>query len=297
MSTNPALSPSNVPLKLLFVLNPSSGRKRGTNWESEISKYFEELQHDITIIKLEKGVDIKTSIDSIKPDRVIAVGGDGTVNALAEIVGGTNLPMGILPAGSANGMAKELNIPNKPQAAIDIVVNAEPKSIDAILINDKDLCLHLSDLGLNARLIKYFDDGELRGMLGYAKGIIRTWQKNNRLGVAVQTKNEEVTRTAVMVALANARKYGTGTILNHIGELDDGFFEVIIVRKLGAREMFKALIRNKRQFHPKHVEVLQAKSVLIGTSHKVHFQIDGEYKGKVSSVAAKILPGHLQMLF
>ena len=287
--------PTN-PLKLLFVLNPSSGRKRGTNWQSEISKYFEELQHDVTVIKLEKGIDIKSCIDSMNPDRVIAVGGDGTVNALAKVVGGTKLPMGILPAGSANGMAKELNIPNKPQAAIDIVVNADPKPIDAILINGKDLCLHLSDLGLNARLIKYFEDGELRGMMGYAKGIVRTWHKSTRLGVAVQTKDEEVTRTAVMVALANARKYGTGTILNHIGELDDGFFEVIIVKQLGAREMLKALVRNKRQFHPKNVEVLQAKSVVIGTSHKVHFQIDGEYKGRVTSVTAKILPGHLQVL-
>lgn len=288
---------STNPLKFLFVLNPSSGRKRGTNWESEISKYFESTEHNITIIKLEKGIDIKSCVASMKPDRVVAVGGDGTVNALAEVVGGTNMPMGILPAGSANGMAKELNIPNKPQAAIDILVNAEPKPIDAILINGKDLCLHLSDLGLNARLIKYFEDGELRGMLGYAKGIVRTWQKSTRLGVAVQTKDKEVTRTAVMVALANAQKYGTGAILNHIGELDDGFFEVIIVKRLGVREMVKALVRNKRQFHPKRIEVLQAKSVVIGTSHKVHFQIDGEYKGKVTNVKAEILPGHLQMLF
>lgn len=284
-------------MKLLFAVNPSSGRKRGVDWDHEIQTYFNASAYEAKQILLEKHVNVKSVIDSFKPDRVIAVGGDGTVNMLAQIVGGTAMPLGILPAGSANGMAKELDIPNKPAEALDIVVNAVPKPVDVIQINDTDLCLHLSDLGLNARLIKYFDQGEMRGMLGYAKSIIRTIQNSERLGVAIQTRNEEVTRTAVMVALANATKYGTGTILNHQGELDDGLFEVVIVKQLGMRELLKALVRNQKQFHPKRVEVLQARTVTIGTSHKVHFQIDGEYKGKVSSVKAKILPGYLQMLY
>jgi diacylglycerol kinase (ATP) len=284
-------------MKLLFVVNPSSGRKRGVDWQAEIRNYFEGSSHTVELLLLEKDVDVKAAIDAFKPDRVVAVGGDGTVNMLAHIVGGTALPIGILPAGSANGMAKELNLPNKPKEAIDTAVNSSPKPIDVIRINETELCLHLSDLGLNAQLIKYFEDGELRGMLGYAKGLLKVLRNSERLGVAVQTKTDEVTRTAMMVALANATKYGTGTIINHGGELDDGLFEVVIVRRLGVREMLKALIRNQKQFHPKGIEVLQAKSVVIGTSHKVHFQIDGEYKGKVSGVKAEILPGYLQMLF
>ncbi len=71
-------------------------------------------------------------------------------------------------------MAKELNIPVIPEEALQVIENGEIKRCDAIKINEKDICLHLSDIGINAQLIKYFDEGKLRGKLGYAKVILKT---------------------------------------------------------------------------------------------------------------------------
>jgi len=283
-------------MKILFVVNPSSGRKRGVDWEKEIQNYFNGASHDVKLLKLEKDVNVRTEIASFKPDRVAAVGGDGTVTMLAQALGGTNLPMGILPAGSANGMAKELNIPDKPADALNVLVNETPKALDAIRINDRDICLHLSDLGLNAQLIKYFEAGSLRGMVGYAKGIFKVMRNKQRIKVNVETPNEEALRTAVMVAIANASKYGTGAVINEQGKPNDGVFEVVVVRKLGIAEMLAAVIERKR-FNPKNVEVLPARSVSIETERGVHFQIDGEYKGKVTSVKAKILPAFVQVIY
>jgi diacylglycerol kinase (ATP) len=116
-----------------------------------------------------------------------------------------------------------------------------------------------------------------------------------RMKVTVESRNEELMRTAVMVAIANASKYGTGAIINPDGNLYDGWFEVVIVRKLGIREVLKMFMKFQR-FDPKKIEVISAKSVVIETSHRMHFQIDGEYIGRVNSVKAKILPAKLNLL-
>ncbi len=101
-------------LKILFVLNPVSGGKKKIHWEPIIRQYFKELPHTIEFFVL-SGKDDQDSLqywfEKFKPDRVIAVGGDGTISLVAKQMLGTEMAMGILPAGSANGMAKELAIP------------------------------------------------------------------------------------------------------------------------------------------------------------------------------------------
>src|SRR6476469_7492824 len=115
--------PSN--LKILFVINPRSGTKNKIAWEPAIRNYFTDLQHNFDFFLLD-GKDDATSlqywIKKLEPQRVIAVGGDGTVSLVAEQLLGTHIPMGILPAGSANGMAKELDIPVDVNGALDIIL-------------------------------------------------------------------------------------------------------------------------------------------------------------------------------
>src|SRR5215213_5917442 len=98
-------------LKILFAVNPSSGGKSRINWESTIREYFRDLPHTIEIFMLSGENDpesLKNWIEQFKPDRVVAVGGDGTVQMVAKQLLGSGTPLGILPAGSANGMAREL---------------------------------------------------------------------------------------------------------------------------------------------------------------------------------------------
>ena len=115
-------------LKLLFIINPVSGGKEKHDWEASVCEYFKEQPHTIEFYLL-TGKEDKTSIqhhiNSVKPDRVVAVGGDGTVKMLAEIVKETSLPMGILPAGSANGMARELHIPLEVEKALEVITDGE----------------------------------------------------------------------------------------------------------------------------------------------------------------------------
>jgi diacylglycerol kinase family enzyme len=97
------------------------------------------------------------------------------------------------------------------------------------------------------------------------------------------------------VVLANASKYGTGAVINPHGDLSDGLFEVVIIKTLGIGTLLKLWLR-PRGLDPKKIEVIQAKAVHIHTQKKMHFQVDGEYIGKVHNVQAEIQPGKLNIL-
>ena len=285
-------------IKYLFVVNPGSGRNSAGSLKTVINDFFKETAELFEIYILPENFDIKNIKDKIKesnPKSVIAVGGDGTVTMLANILAGTETLLGILPAGSANGMAKELEISVDPTEALKIIRSGNVKACDLIKINDQDYCLHLSDLGLNAHLIKYFDEGKLRGKLGYGLVIIKTLWYKQKMQVIIRTKEGEIRRNAFMVALANARMYGTGAVINPEGKLDDGMFEVIIVRRLAVGALLKMLFK-PGIFNPKKIEVVSCTSAQITTMQRMHFQIDGEYKGRVRFVKAVINPGAIKII-
>lgn len=288
----------NDTLKILFVINPGSGAKSKKDWETETREYFKPLNHTIEFFLLtgkNDAVSLQYWIDTYKPERVIAVGGDGTVSLVAEQLLGSSIAMGILPAGSANGMAKELNIPVTVDGAMDVILNGEIKCTDLIRINDKYICLHLSDLGVNAQLVKYFDEGNLRGKLGYAKLVLKVLVHKQKMHVTIKTNKEEIRSHAFMVVLANASKYGTGALINPEGNLHDGKFEIVVVRRLAFWSVIKMFLQFKR-FNAKKVELFQAESATIETTKKIHFQVDGEYIGKVNKLTATILRGQLNLL-
>ena len=285
-------------LEFLFVVNNKSGNNQSTTWNEVINNFFTDKDQTYKIYNLPERFELAQIRDHIaneQPKNVIAVGGDGTVTMLANIIAGTNMALGILPAGSANGMAKELGIPENAQDALQIILEAKIKHCDLIKINADNYCLHLSDIGLNAHLIKHFDEGKLRGKLGYALVILKTLWRKEKMQVVIKTKDIEVRRNAFMVVLANATKYGTGAVINPHGNLRDGLFEVIIVRRLALGSLLQMLLK-PGIFNPKKIEIIPSTSVEITTLRKTHFQIDGEYQGRIKNINAEICEGILQII-
>src|SRR4051794_34997651 len=230
-----------MPCTLLFVINPVSGGKQKKDHEDVINKYFEKFPHKIDFFFLDGKNDaeeLERCIEKLHPEKVVAVGGDGTISMVAKKLLGTDMQLGIIPAGSANGMARELNIPINIEEALHTIEKGIVRRADVININD-EICLHLSDIGLNARLIKYFEEGNRRGILGYAKVALKVFLRKQNIRVIIQAKEKEIKRDTFMVVLANASKYGTGAVINPRGDLYDGLFEVVIIRKLGLSTLLK----------------------------------------------------------
>lgn len=285
-------------LKILFVINPVSGGKEKNDWEVGIREFFKDKKH-ITEFYLLTGTNDKISIqhhiERICPDRVVAVGGDGTVTMLAGLLKETPIALGILPAGSANGMARELKIPLQTEEALRVITHGSCKKLDLVKINEEQICFHLSDIGLNALLVKYFEGSKKRGMWGYGKSIFKALWKKTLMHVTIKTDAEEIKRRAFMVVIANAQTYGTGAIINPSGKLDDGKFEIIVIRKLNLIELLKMLITHK-PFHPDRIEVFQTKTVEMNLKRKAYFQVDGEFLGKTICAKARILPQILNVM-
>ena len=285
-------------MTFLFAINPASGGKDKSDWETAIEAFFAGSDHTADLLRLTDQDDarlIRERIKQSKPDRVVAVGGDGTVKLVAEQVLNSGLPMGILPAGSANGMARELAIPLTPEESLPVLINGVAKPMDVICIGDDDICLHLSDIGLNAQLVKYYKQNNWRGKLGYARGALRVLTHRKLLQVSINTGDKTLHRSAFMVVLANARLYGTGAVINPDGDLSDGIFEVVILRRLSVWELLKMFWRYQ-PFDPGKVEIIKATSIHIETRRKAYFQVDGEYRGRVSDIRAEVRPGQLLML-
>ena len=282
--------------KLFFIINPGSGNN-SIDWAMEIENYFTPLQHTIELYHLTKACNLQTIKEKIKlfsPQRVVAVGGDGTVKLVAECVLQTNMALGILPAGSANGLAKELGIGNNPAQALAVLVEGQPIKTHVTQINNQ-LCIHLSDIGLNAYIVKEFEDQQVRGMWGYLKAALKVLFKNPLMEVEMRINEVAIKIKAEMIVIANATQYGSGALINPLGRLDDELFEVIVVKKISFYETFKMLFSHE-PYDPDKTEVFQTDQLSMKSRKKVHFQIDGEYLGKVKEINAILVSNALEIL-
>jgi diacylglycerol kinase (ATP) len=279
--------------RLFFVINSVSGSNTN-DWETIITEYFAQSSHVVELFSLEKNIStqqIKEKIQSFKPDQVVAVGGDGTVKLVAECIVGSKIVLGILPAGSANGLARELGISEDYNVALNIIENGQNQEIHTTTVNEQ-LCIHLSDIGLNAYLMKRFEQKGGRGMWGYFLASLKVLLQNSPMQLEMHIEDKQVKKTAFMVVIANATMYGTGAVINPIGKLDDDLFEVVIIKKRSLLEVIKMVFTHEKYDESK-TEIFHTNQLIIKSKKKVHFQIDGEYLGKVKEVKAEIVPQSL----
>ena len=283
--------------KILFVVNPTSGNGSKEKWMSAIMAYFKGSPHRYDWYEMTGTGDAASMqhwISGYKPDRVVAVGGDGTLKFLAEHTLYSGLPIAFLPAGSANGMAAELNIPKDATAAIRLAVEGPSKKMDIVRINGH-VSIHLSDIGLNAQLIKYFEQSDRRGMWGYAREVFKVMRRKEQIILQLTADGRQLERIAWMVVIANARLYGTGAAINPDGSVHDGKFEVVLLKQLSIFEIIKMVLRNRR-LNRKKTEILSVEKLQLKTGAPACFQVDGEYIGAVDTVEANIEQGAVDMV-
>src|SRR5687768_4195968 len=163
-------------MKILFIVNPVAGRTSNDKVLSRVPELAHEKGFDFRILETIGKKDdeaIQKAIDQYNPDRVIAGGGDGTVQLVARNLMKRNIPLGILPLGSANGLATAIGLPKNSPDAVDMVINTKTqRPFDLLKFNDKYFCIHLGDIGINALMVKNFKESGERGMLGYAKFLL-----------------------------------------------------------------------------------------------------------------------------
>jgi diacylglycerol kinase (ATP) len=286
---------------VLFVVNPISGGNDKTALIDYLHGFnrIHDLNHRIFYTTQFEGLqNLKNEIADFKPEIIAAVGGDGTCNLVASAIINTEIILAIIPFGSANGLATELDIPKDFEDSLDLMISGKIKLIDSILINNK-VCLHISDIGLNARVIKRFEEEKIRGIYGYAKQFFKElYGARPSRFVFILEDGKTVKKKAHVVAIANASKYGTGALINPNGKIDDGKFEVVIVKPypfLGIFTITAAIFLGYLD-KIKYAEIKSYKSIRIIKSKLQPLHIDGEIMEESTLVDAVINPASLKVI-
>lgn len=289
--------PQTPSLRFFCIINPNAGSKR-LDYEDEIKKHFAHTHHHTHFYMLQKGCSVeqlKRDLEEVAPDRLIAVGGDGTVKLAAECLLHTSIPLAIVPAGSANGMAKEFNIPNDLQSALKTAQNGHIKHIHATRING-ELSIHLADIGINAHIIKRFQKTNERGMKGYAKAAWQAFRTKKRIKFNIYVHGMYLKRKAEMLVIANGTMYGTGVKINRSGSLYDNKIELVLVKTLSILEIIKMRFSKSIPFDPFKTETIKIQKADIICNKNSYFQIDGEYIGKISKLRVEIIENAIQVM-
>ena len=280
---------------VLLVVNPISGALDKTILIQQIEIEVKKIDARLNIFQTtgeEDLLNLEKRIQELKPCRIIIAGGDGTIKLTAEALKETEIRVGIIPVGSANGLAFNLKLPLNIEKQIHIALGNTLQKIDVILIND-EYCLHIADFGINAELIGKYAESNIRGKIGYVLHSIPTLLESEYpFQFEVEANNQTFKKEGILLAIANANSYGTGAKVNPKGKIDDGYFEILIFKHFDIFRILKTL-RNEVDYDPDFMETISTKEAKISCTSPVAFQIDGEYLGRKKSIRAKILPNKL----
>lgn len=288
--------------KILLIINKNSGTGNKPDVPDIVASHTEMAGRSFktyTISGDNDSAQINQEIKSYKPSLVVASGGDGTVNLVGQLLIGKKIRMGIIPTGSANGMAYELGIPTDVIKAVDLLFTGKPIKIDAVKINNSSTSFHLCDIGLNARIVKSFEEEGGRGMMGYAKHLFKEiFSPEISFTMNFNTPSKNIKTKAIMAVIANSTSYGTGAKINPTGNLSDGKFELVILKPHPPWFVFKMLVTMFRgTLHlQRYIKVYPLEEVKISLSEPHELQVDGEVLGLHKLVEAQIIPKALEVI-
>jgi diacylglycerol kinase (ATP) len=226
---------------------------------------------------------------------VIAWGGDGTVNEVASTLAATPVAMGIVPAGSGNGLARELRVPASPPAAIAAALAATPRRVDAGQLDGRWF-FSIAGIGFDAHVAHAFDrdSGGRRGFATYVRVTARelrgyrpgTFRIDGAAGVA-----------AFLVTFANSAQFGNGARIAPSARIDDGRLDMVVFEE---RSRFATLCGLPRLFtggveRVQGVSIRQITDAVVESDAPMIFHVDGEPHVGGTRLEAKVFPSVLQV--
>ncbi len=174
-----------------FIYNPISGNYPH-NKRAALLKLIG-LNPENTILETENKNDEKELTEiaiKLGAKKIIAIGGDGTINKVASVISGTDIVLGIIPMGSGNGLARHLGIPINPAEALKKALTENSIKIDACTINDK-LFFCTAGIGFDATVAEIFDKRGIRGLLNYMIAVIISLYKHKTIEIELENGKKE----------------------------------------------------------------------------------------------------------
>jgi diacylglycerol kinase (ATP) len=268
----------------VVIINPTSGPARRGSSAERVSVARRVLQaagvpHDIRLTERRNhAYDLAAAAVEAGATLVIAWGGDGTINEVGQALAFTGVSLGLVPGGSGNGFARELNIPFDPEKAIRRALSSADRRIDVGEIGGR-MFFNVAGIGLDAKVAA--DVGTFRNQRGlrpYLSASAREMLGYLPVEYTIDFGAASVCRYALIVALANSPQYGYGVRIAPLAVVDDGLLDLVVVED---RSFFGNALRIPslftRDFHKRFgVSTWKVGEVRVRANERMRFHVDGE---------------------
>lgn len=223
-------------------------------------------------------VDIREfdTYDTSSFDILVAVGGDGTVNTVAQRVYIENKTLGVIPKGSGDGLARFLGISRNIHIAMEALLHGETKSIDTAQV-DNHFFINVAGAGFEAEVAHRFGEAGIRGLQGYIKTIAKTFSSREEKIVTMRLNGKKTQVPFFSLSIANGAQWGNNFEIASAANIQDGLLDVAVMRKPKWYQIVSliAFLRSKQQENNKLFTFYKASQIDIKRSGKL-WHIDGE---------------------
>jgi YegS/Rv2252/BmrU family lipid kinase len=227
---------------------------------------------------------------------IAAWGGDGTVNEVASALTFGNIPLGIIPSGSGNGLARALGIGARPERALEDALAATPRQIDAGELGGR-LFFSVAGVGFDAHVAACFDRSLAgrRRFSGYVRVSARELATYQPRQYRISGDATHATRRALLVTLANSSQFGNGARIAPGARVDDGLLDLVVVEE---RSRFRTLCALPALFtghiaRVRGVSIQQVAAAAIEADQPLAFHVDGEPASGGRRLEARVHPAAL----
>ncbi len=272
-------------MRIKFIVNPTAGKGKAqiarTMIEEKLENYndhsfsFEETSCPGDATRITREAIAK------QYDIVVSVGGDGTVNEIIQGLVGSDIKLGIIPAGSGNDLAKSVGIPKDIHSALSLVLASNVQEIDVGRVNEQYF-INVAGIGFDVEVLNQLESIRkfFSGTLAYVLSVLKTLISYKFKNVTLILDDQQIEREILLVAIGNGRYYGGGMMITPSALVDDGYFDICIINKLSKLRILKLFptIFKGTHIHEPEVECFRAKRVKI-VSEDIAINCDGEIIG------------------
>jgi YegS/Rv2252/BmrU family lipid kinase len=229
---------------------------------------------------------------------VMVWGGDGTINEVACALAFTGVPLGIVPSGSGNGLARELGVDMRPDRAIADALAATPRPMDMGEVAGRRF-VNIAGIGFDAFVASKFNDprNRRRGFANYAGIAVRALGTYRPATYTITTGGQQVSARALLISIANSAQFGNGARIAPGALVDDGQLELVIVEEHSrwrtlwqAPRLFNGTVARVPGYSIRRIE-----RVRIQCDEPMIFHVDGEPVEGGTEIAAQVHPGALRI--
>jgi len=287
----------SMPLTLL--VNPASAHGRTLKLLPKVEQELDTLRIPFRVERtrgLEDGVE--RALRAVEADELpVVISGDGLVGAIGGAMAGSETPLGIIPGGRGNDLARVLGIPDDPVEAVAVIVAGETRRIDVGEANGERF-LGIVSIGFDSEANRLANEtGFLRGSLVYAYAALRTLLSWKPGRFTVRVDDERIRFTGYSVSVANNSAFGGGMYVAPDAELDDGEFDIVTVGEVGKLRFVGNLPKVFKGTHVNEdeVRVFRASHLELSASRPFPVYADGEHLTDLPA-SLRVLPRALSVL-